>query len=106
MSAWTSGAPVVLAGEHPAAQVRSNHPIAATYRNAGEVPGAAREIKDERAGPKTEGRNGGPAPGLVESERHEPIDQVVARRDGVEHRAHPGRLLRSLWERRFAHRYR
>ena len=99
MSACSRGAPLRSARSIPRlrsieigtwpARARSTHrspvPLA---RSSTRLPARQAELAD-----------GPPPPAHVEAERHDPVDQVVARRDGVEHLAHRGPLLVALGQR-------
>ena len=79
-------------GQHVGAEVRADH---ATRSLASElereIAGAGCDVEREGAGrPRDRGRLA--APSLVEPHRHQAVDEVVARDDAREHRAHEGGL--------------
>ena len=99
MSAWTRGAPLRSARSMP--RLRSTetgrYPARATSMHRSPVPLARSRI---RLPPGRSRERDGPAPPAhVEAERHDPVDEVVARGDGVEHLAHGGALLVALRQR-------
>ena len=57
---------------------------------AAEVAGAAGQVEHDRPRARAAAAHRPPPPADVHAERHDPVDEVVARRDGVEHR--PDRL--------------
>ena len=61
------------------------------------VPAARSRTSDPGPG-GSEGGHRPPAPADVEAERHDPVDEVVAGSDGVEHRPHGFDLLLALGE--------
>ena len=99
MSAWTRGAPLRSARSMP--RLRSTDtgrcPARARSRHRSPVPLARSRIA--AAGGQAERAHGPAPPAHVEAERHDPVDEVVARGDGVEHVAHGGALLVALRQR-------
>ena len=100
MSACTRGAPLRSARSIP----KLGRPRSAAGRSSrrsmhrSPVPLA----RSSDGGSRTAGRNARTArraPAHVEAERHDPVDEVVARRDGVEHVAHRLPLLVALGQR-------
>ena len=79
-------------GQHVGAEVRADHPPRALARELQrEIARAGRNVEREAARrPHQRGRL--PAPSPVEAHRHQAVDEVVARHDAREHRAHEGRL--------------
>ena len=87
-------------GLHPgrAAAVGGEHPEATGRPTAGAVPGGRSSthrspVPEARSstvapGGSAERPDGPPPPADVEAERHDPVDEVVAGRDGVEHLPH------------------
>lgn len=63
-----------------------------------QVTGARSEVDDGAVLRKSELAHGAAPPACVESEGHDPIDEVVSRGDGVEHVADRSDLLVALRE--------
>ncbi len=90
-------------GEHPERQVDADRPVARAGQLAAQIPGAAGQVHDQRPPSQAEAMHRPPAPALVHSKGHQPVDQVVPGGDGVEHGpdgAHLGVALRERGARR------
>ena len=85
------GGPVGV--EHAGAQVGPDDAVAVAQRQAREVAGAAGQVEHQRSFRQCQRGHRAASPRLVEPERHQSVDEVVARRNGVEHGAHARRLL-------------
>ena len=89
----------VVGAQHPQAEVDRDGTVAGPGEVDAQVARAAGQVEHPAARRQAELPNGAPSPAHVEAERHDPVDQVVARRDGVEHLAHGGPLLVALRQR-------
>ena len=89
----------VVGVQHAPAQVGPDHPVVPVSGQPGQITGAAGHIEQERSLGQGERGDGLAPPRLVEPEGHQPVDQVVTGRDGVEHGADAGRLLLALGKR-------
>ena len=99
MSACTRGAPDRSAASIPWLRSTEIGSVAGTCEVDAQVAGAARQVEDTAAGRQFERAHGPPAPPHVEAERHDAVDEVVPRRDGVEHVAHGADLVVALGQR-------
>ncbi len=63
-----------------------------------EVTGATGQVHDRRTDGQAERAHGATPPTNVHPEGHDAIDEVVARRDGIEHRAYRRHLRLALRE--------
>ena len=74
------------AREHPRGEVDADGPQAGLAELATQVAGAARDIEHDRTGSRARARGTAvAAPADVHAERQQAVEQVVARRDPVEH---------------------
>ena len=73
--------------EHPRREVEPDDAAPAPLRRDRKVAGAATRVEHAVARPDDLG-DGELAPALVEADGHDPVHQVVDRRDAVEHAAH------------------
>ena len=99
MSACTRGAPLRSAAQHAEAEVDRDRAVPGAGEVDAQVAGAAGQVEHAAAGGRAERAHGPAPPAHVEAERHDPVDEVVARGDGVEHVAHGGALLVALGQR-------
>ena len=86
-SAWTAGAG--RCGWRPACPTTRSAPTTRPPARAARSPRSPvpqARSSDEGARRQAQGADGGPPPAPVEPEGHDPVDQVVAGGDGVEHR--------------------
>ena len=84
-------------GQHPEGQVGPDRPaVPCMVELPAEIAGAAGEVEHRRAGRQAEAV--GPCAGAtdVHAEGHDPVHEVVAGRDGVEHRPHRRHLVVTL----------
>ncbi len=105
-SACTSGAPVWAWASMPADRSTPTGSYRARLRSRhrSPVPQATSSTRAPAGNPRA--WTVGPAPAAIESNGHDPVDQVIARGDGVEHGPHGadlGRTLRQGRARRRAH---
>ena len=99
MSACTRRRARPVGDEHPVTQVDRDRLVAGTCDVDAQVARPARQIEDAAAGIELEGAYGSPPPPYIEAKRHDPVDEVVPRRDRVEHVAHGADLVVTLGER-------
>ena len=92
----TSGAVGAGRGEHAERQVDADRPQPGGGQLAAEVAGAAGQVEHGGAAGQAEVAHRAPPPADVHAERHDPVHEVVAGRDGVEHRPHGPHLLLAL----------
>ena len=98
MSASASGAPVRALASMPNERSKPIGLQALGLELAAEVAGAAGQVGDERARAEAQVADRALAPSDVHAERHDPVHQVVAGGDGVEHGPHGADLLVALGE--------
>ena len=79
--------------KHPEGQVGADGEQSRLGCRPTQVAGPTGEIEDPRPRGESEGADGPTTPTGVEPERHDPIDQLVARSDVVEHRPHHAGLV-------------
>jgi hypothetical protein len=79
--------------QHLAREVDPDGAGAACLDELAEIAGAAGEVDDELSRSDADRVERAPSPALVEPERHDAIQRVVARRDAVEHLADAQALL-------------
>jgi hypothetical protein len=83
-------------GQHPEGEVDTDGDQPGMCQVVAEVARPAGDVEHGRAGREPQGADGLPAPADVQAEGHDPVDQVVPRRDPVEHRPHRPRLVLTL----------
>ena len=84
--------------EHANGEIGTHDRHPAVGCQAGEIAGAGSEVEEVRTARKGEAIERRGAPPMVESERDESIDQLVARCDRVEHRSNGSGLRLPDWE--------
>jgi hypothetical protein len=88
-----------VGGEHAVAEIHGDGTEPGLGEIDAEIPGARGEIEHGGPGRKGEIADRPSAPPDVEAEGHDPIDEVVSRRDRVEHLADGALFLGALRER-------
>jgi len=79
--------------EHLEREIHTDDVRAPGHREFCQIAGSAGEIDDAVPSADADPIQGFAAPALVETDAQQSIQLVVARRDPIEHRAHPGALL-------------
>jgi hypothetical protein len=98
MSVCTSGAPERSADSMPKLRSIEMGRTPPAARSMQRVARAAREVEDHAARRECEVTDRPLAPAHIETERDDPVQSVVLRRDRVEHALDGGDLLLSLGE--------
>jgi hypothetical protein len=83
-------------GQHPEGEVDPDREVPGVRQVVAEVARPTGDVEDGGAGREGQGADCLPPPAHVQAEGHDPIDQVVAGRDAVEHRPHRPRLVLAL----------
>jgi hypothetical protein len=79
--------------QHAGGEVDADGGRAGAGRETAHVAGTAAEVDDAIPWSDAGDGHGGAAPALVEAEGEQAVEQVVARRNAIEHRLHHGCLL-------------
>ncbi len=81
-------------GQHPVGEIDADGVVAGGAQLPAQVARAAGQVEHHRSLGQAQLPHRAATPADIETERHDPVDQVVAGRDGVEHRAdHPDLLV-------------
>ncbi len=88
-----------IGGEHPEREVDRDRPMSRLAEVDTQIAGARGEVEHGRSGRQAQVAHGAPPPTHVEPERHDPVDEVVARGDRIEHLANRLLLLVTLRQR-------
>ena len=91
-----AGAGAAIGGEHAVAEVERERAVAGALQVDAQVAGAGGEVDHRAALGQGEHAHRLAPPAHVEPERHDPVDEVVAGSDRVEHLADGGDLLLAL----------
>ena len=83
-------------GQHLSGKVNAHHPGSGPGGQGAQVAGSAAQVNDPVAGANPGRPHRAPPPALVQPQRDQAVQHVVARRNTVEHGAHDGRLVRSV----------
>ncbi len=87
------GRTAAVGGEHPEAEVERQRPVSLAGQVDAKVAGTAGQV-DHCARPwQIEQFHRLASPAHVEAEGHDPVDEVVSRRDGIEHLTNSGHLV-------------
>ncbi len=81
-------------GQHPGREVHAEGLVTGQTQIPAQIAGTAGRVEHPPTGRQLERAHRGVPPAPVESEGHDPVDQVVAGGDGVEHGPHGADLGR------------
>ena len=89
LATWSTGS---IRGEHAETEVHRQRPNSGSGEIGAQVAGSAGEIEHQTSGREAQEANGLAPPPHVQTERHDAVDHVVPRRNGIEHLPNGGDL--------------